>query len=112
MSNSKLLARDLLERVAEYLGVLERNIGEQNDLRADDVRRVEPTPEAGFDDGHLDVSVGEVEKRGRCQHLELRGPDLLRGVANARDGPFEARWITIQPLVPAGNVWRGVRAHA
>ena len=112
MSYRKLFPRDLLTRLAEHLGVLERDVREQDDLGVDDVRRVEPASETRFDDRCFDVTLGEVEERGCGQRLELGRVELLRGVANARDGPFEARGITIQPLVPAGDVRRGVRAHA
>ena len=112
MSNCKFFLRDLLARLAEHLGVLERDVREQDDLGVDDVRRVEPASEAGFDDRCVDVPLGEVEQRRRGQRLELGCVELLRGVANARDGPLEARAITIQPLVPAGDVRRGVRADA
>src|SRR5262245_18284343 len=112
MSHSKLLVRDLLTRLAEYLGVLEGDVGEQNDLGVDHVRSVEPPAEPRFDDGNVHSLLGELEQRRRGQDLELRRAELLRGTANPRDGPLEARLVTIKPLVPARDVRRRVRAHA
>ena len=112
MSNGKLFLRDLLARLAEHLGVLQRDVGQQDDLGVDDVRRVEPSAEPRLDDRDVHALLRELEQRGRGQHLELRRPELLRGTANARDGPLEACLVTIEPLVPAGDVRRGVRARA
>ena len=84
-------ARDLLARVAEHLGVLERDVRQQDDRRVDDVRRVEPAAEPGLDDRHVDAALGELGERGRGQRLELGRAERLRGAANARDGPLEAR---------------------
>jgi hypothetical protein len=104
VSNCQLLFRDLLDRVAEYLGVLERDVREQDDLGLDDVGCVEPSPQPGLDDGDVDLSVAELRQRGGGQRLELRRAELLRGRANPRDGPLEGGRITIQPLVPARDV--------
>jgi hypothetical protein len=112
MTNSELLLRDLLARLAEHLGVLQRNVREQDDLGVDDVRRVEPPPKPRFDDCDVHPLLGELEERSGGENLELCRPELLRGTANPRDGPLEAGLVTIQPLVPAGDVRRGVRAHA
>ena len=89
MRNCQLLLRDLLRRVAEHLGVLERDVREQHDRRVDDVRRVEPPAEARLDDGHVHSVLGELGQRGGCQHLELGRSERFRGTANARDGPLE-----------------------
>ena len=112
MSNREFLPRDLLVRLAEHLGVLQRHVREQNDLSVDDVGRIEPPAETRLDDGHVHSLLRELEQGSRGQDLELRRPELLRGTANPRDGPLEAGLITIQPLVPAGDVRRRVRANA
>ena len=51
--DGQLLACDLLDGVAEHIGVLEPHAREQDDARAQDVRRVEPPAEPRFDDGVL-----------------------------------------------------------
>ena len=53
----------------------------------------------------------ELGERGGGQRLELGRAELLRGLANPRDGPLERFRITIQALVPAGDVRRGVGAY-
>ena len=112
MRDCQLFLRDLFRRVAEHLGVLERDVRELDDLRADDVRRVQPSTETRLDHGHVHIRFRELEHgRGR-QHLELRRAQLDRRLTNPRDGPLEGRRITIQPLVPAGDVRGGVRARA
>ena len=72
LRDRELLARDLLARVAEDVGVLEADVRQQDDARVDDVRRVEPAAESGLDDGGVDTALGEVRERGRGQRLELR----------------------------------------
>ena len=102
--------RDLLRRLAEHFGVLERDVRELDDRRVDNVRDVEASPKPSLDDGHVHPSFGELGQGGRRQDLELRGSERFRGTANPRDGPLEARRITIQPLVPARDVGRRVGA--
>ena len=106
----QLFLRDLLRRLAEHFGVLERDVRELDDRRIDDVGGVEASPKSSLDDGHVHPSLGELGQRGRRQDLELRGSKRFRGTANPRDGPLEGRRITIQPLVPARDVGRGVGA--
>ena len=112
MSNREFLLRDLLARLAKHLGVFQRDVREQDDLGVDDVRRVEPSAEPRLDDRRVHAPFRELEQRRRGLDLELRRSELLRGTADARDGPLEASLITIQPLVPACDVRRRVRAHA
>jgi hypothetical protein len=45
MRYCQLLVRDLFRRVAEYVGVLERHVREQDDRSVDNVGGVEPSPE-------------------------------------------------------------------
>ena len=59
MDNSELLRRDRLDRVAEDVGVLEPDVREQDDARAQHVRGVVPPAEARFDDRDVDLRVGE-----------------------------------------------------
>ncbi len=74
LSDSELLGRDLLLRVAEEVGVLERDRGQHRDPRGDHVGRVEPTAESRLDDGDLHPRLGErLEGRGG-RRLELGHP--------------------------------------
>ena len=79
--DGELLARDRLARLAEDVRVLEPDVRQEDDRRVDDVRRVEPAAEAGFDRGHVDALRGELGQRRRRQRLELRRADALGGRA-------------------------------
>ena len=68
----ELLGRDRLARLAEHVGVLERDVRQHDDPRVEDVRRVEPAAEPGLDDGDVDLARGELGERGGGEHLELR----------------------------------------
>ena len=57
MDNSKLLPRDLLDRVPENVGVLETDVRQQHDPRAQDVRRIVASSQPGFDDRDVDRGV-------------------------------------------------------
>ena len=83
MDNSKLLGRNLLDRLAEHVGVLEPDVGEQNDARADHVGRVVAPAEPGLDDRDVDMRIGERSEGGGGDRLELRRADALGRRANA-----------------------------
>ena len=58
------------------------DVREQDDVRAEDVGRVEPAAEPRLDDRDVDVAPRELRERGRADRLELRrllrlglGPD-------------------------------------
>ena len=72
MDNSELLRRDLLDRVAENVGVLEPDVGQQHDAGAQHVRRVVAPAEPGLDDGDVDLGGGERSQRRGRDRLELR----------------------------------------
>ena len=91
MDNSELLRRDLLDRLAEDVGVLEPDVRQQDDPGAEDVRRVVAAAEAGLDDGDVDLRVGERGQRGSGDRLELRRADLLRRRPDARAAPPRGR---------------------
>ena len=88
MDNSELLGRDLLDRLAEHVGVLEPDVREQDDARADDVRGVVAAAEPGLDDRDVDMCLGERSEGGGRDRLELRRADALcRRAARARAPP-------------------------
>ncbi len=95
-------------RLAELLGVLEPDVREHDHRRAEDVRRVQPPAEPRLDHGRVDPLLGEVRERGGGQRLELRRTDPLRRGPDARDRAFEALRVGVEPLVPAGDMRRGV----
>ena len=82
--DGELLGCDRLARVAEHLGVLERDVRQHHDRRVEDVRRVEAAAEAGLDDGGVDLPRGELGERGGRQHLELRRARGVRPHARER----------------------------
>ena len=106
----ELLRRDRLERVAEDVRVVEPDVREEDDACAQDVRRVEAAAEPGFDDGNVDLRVGEGGERGGGHDLELRGVEPLRRRPDSRDGLLEVRLGAVEPdpLAPARDV-RGDR---
>ena len=84
MDNSKLLRRDRLDRVPEHVGVLETDVREQHDARAQHVRRVVAAAEPGLDDGDVDAGGGERRQRRRRDRLELRRAEPLGVRPDAR----------------------------
>ena len=62
LDDRELLGRDLLARLAEHVGVLEPDVREQDDVRAQDVRRVEAAAEACLDDGGVDLARRELRE--------------------------------------------------
>ena len=66
-----LFGRDRLDRRAEHLHVVERDVGDRRHAALPDVRRIEPPADADLDDADLDANAREVQERRRRQHLEL-----------------------------------------
>ena len=60
MDNSELLRRDLLDRLAENVRVLEPDARQQHDLRAQHVRRVVPPAETRLDDRDVDLAAANA----------------------------------------------------
>ena len=58
-------------------------------------------PRHGQESRWVLLGLGKLGQSGCGEHLELGRAKRFRGTANPRDGPLEARRITIQPLVPA-----------
>ena len=108
MDNSELLDRNLLDRVAEHVGVLEPDVRQQDDPRADDVRCVVPAAEPCLDDGDVDACLGERVEGGGGDRLELRRIDALGCGANARQrrGQVGRRAVDPDPLAPRPHVGR------
>ena len=102
---------DLLDRVAEDVGVLEGDVRQEDDARAQDVRRVEPAAEARFHDGDVDPRARERGQRGSGDDLELRRVEPFGGRPHLRDGVLEVDLLPVHadPLAPARDV-RGVVA--
>ena len=109
MDNSELLGRDLLDRVAEHVGVLEPDVREQDDARADDVRGIVPAAEPGLDDRDVDVApAANAVEGGGSDRLELRRADALGRRPNARERRRQVRRQAVDPdpLAPRPHVWR------
>ena len=92
--------------------MLERDVRQVNDRRVEDVRRVEPAAEPGLDRGDVDSLRGELGQRGSRQRLELRRSQPLGRRPHSADGTLEALGVGVEPLLPAGDVRRRVRADA
>ena len=75
MDNSELLDRNLLHRLAEHIGVLEPHVRQQDDPRAQHVRRIVAPAETRFHDRCIDPRVGERGQRRSGDRLELRRAD-------------------------------------
>src|SRR5512132_817809 len=114
MRYRELLPGDLLTSVAQYVGVFERDVREQDDLGVDHVRRVEPTAEPGLDHGDIDFTPGELGECGGGQDLELRRAERFGGRTDSTDRPLEVRFGAVDPdpLRPPADVRRGVRARS
>ena len=75
-----LVRRDLFDRLAEDIGMVEADVRDDRDDRRDEVRAVEQPADADFDHGDVDARAREVEKREREQRLVIRGSrELARG---------------------------------
>ena len=108
--DGELLARDLLERVAEHVRVLEPDVREQDDARAKHVRRVVPPAEPGLDDGDVDAGVGEGGERGSGDDLELRRlraprpPAVRDATAASKSASCPSRRIRSLQLATCGEI--------
>ena len=89
LHDGELLGGDRLARVAEHVHVVERDVREHDDPRAQDVRRVVAAAEPRLDHGDVDLRLGECEERRRGDDLELRRVPRMR--PHPRDGRVEVR---------------------
>ena len=85
LDDRELLHCDRLARRAEHLRVLERDVRQHLDRRAEDVRRVVAAAEPRLDDGDVDLRRRELGQGGGGEHLELRRLDPLGLGAHALD---------------------------
>ena len=117
--------------------VVEGDVGEDGEQRIDDVGGVETASEAHFEDGDLDVALGEVEEGQRGEGLEEAGvmrqlagrDEVLRGLVDAEveagevssgsremsrdnDGCQMAAAVDADALVDANEMRRGVERGA
>ncbi len=85
--DSGLLARDVLERGAENVEMVGGDVRYDRDLGRKDVRRIEPSSDPDFHDGHPDARAAkQLECRDR-ERLEVRGSALAR----SRDRSHESK---------------------
>jgi len=106
--DGELLRGDLLAALAEDLGVLERDVRQEDDARVDHIRRVETAAEARLDHRRLNAACLEVGEGGGRERLELGRANLFGCRADARERALEAGLVGLEPFVPARDVRRGV----
>ena len=70
LDDAGLLDGDLLEGVAEELGVVETDIGDDRQQGGDDIGAVEPAAHADLDDGDVDLFLGKIVEGESHGHLE------------------------------------------
>jgi hypothetical protein len=92
--------------------VVERNVRQHDDARAQHVRRIVAAAEPGLHDSNVDLRLGECEQRCGGQCFELRRAELDGLRLHARDGVLEVRLLAADPdsLAPAAHVRREIRA--
>ena len=88
LRDAGFLERDLLDRLAENLGVIVADGGDRCDDRLDDVRSIETSAEANFDHGDVDAFLREVEECQCEQRFVKRRPAVARGRALDRRHHF------------------------
>ena len=84
LRDAGLVAGDVLDGVAENVRVVERNVGDDGDLRPQHVGSVERAADAGFDHRNVDFGTREPQEREREQRLVVRRPAVFE--ADAVDG--------------------------
>src|SRR6266404_7960992 len=89
LHDTRLLARDRRDRVAEILLVIAADVGDHGDRRDDDVRRVEASAEADLEHLHLDALGGERDPREQRHHLERGEPACVVEVATQAPDAFD-----------------------
>jgi len=65
--------RDLGDGRAQVFLVVERDVGDDGEDGLDDVGGVETPAQADFEDGDIDLALGEVEEGERGEGLEVAG---------------------------------------
>ena len=120
-----LFARDEGDGVAEPLHVVERDVGDDGEQRLDDVGGVETAAHAHFEDGEIDLRLGEGFEGDRGQHFEVArvcgeasiGDQAAGTVVDAEVEPgkvlvADGRTVDANALVDALEMRRGVEADA
>ena len=122
LEDAGLLIGDLLERVAEKLGVVDRDAGDDGGERMiDHIGRVQPAAEADFQQQHIGRMAREQQQADRGGDLEhgdgragigalaflQRRAELLVGHQHAF-----ARLAQAEALVEAHQMRRGIDVHA
>ncbi len=88
VEDRQLLCGDAGERVAQIVGVLQPDGRHYGDIRLSCIGRVQPSPEAGLDNGHVYGPPGKPGVGQRGSQLEVGGgmsAALLEQVGNGRD---------------------------
>ena len=88
--DASLFGRDRLERRAEVLRVVERDVRDDADSQIEHVGRVQASTEAHLADQQVDAGAGEVVERSAGEDLELRrwaelGRNLINGGLQLRE---------------------------
>ena len=117
-----LLARDLGDRVAESVHVVEVDVGHDGDPAVPGVRRVEPPAEPDLDERDVGPDLGEPGEDDRGQQLELgrlavAARDPIGRVEHATDQPGKVVGgdrppVDADPLAIGHEVWLGRRTDA
>ena len=73
LDDACLLARYLCQRVTQELHVVEADVGDDAQIRPDDVGAIQPSAQTYLDDGHVHLLVGKIaESHGGGQFEERR----------------------------------------
>ena len=115
LDDRRLLARDVGDRRAESVGVVEIDVGDRRHPAVPGMGRVEPPAEADLDEREIDPLLGEPAEDDRGQELELGGvPEAAGQPVGGRDRvphqPGERARIDgssadLQPLAIGHEVW-------
>ena len=62
----------LFDGVAQNVGMVEADVGDNRQRRRDDVGAIQPSAKADLDDGYIDLPLGEIEEREGGGYLEKR----------------------------------------
>ena len=92
--------------------MLEPDVREEDDARAQDVRRVEPPAEPRLDDGDVDPRLGECRESRRRDDLELRRLQTLRGRPNALHRRLEVGLGTVDAGSARSSSRRAARSSS
>ena len=119
LDDAGLRRGDLLQRVAQHLGMVEADVADDGGLRRqDDVRRVKFAAHADLAHDQIAALAGEIFKAQRRDHLKLRrlledrvgqGLDVLRDAADLLVGDLHA--IDLDALVEPDEEGAGVQAR-